>query len=154
MENTFYLSDQQRKFIGSNIDDNPIVQQFFSKNTVDYISKKITSMTKNVDERGRQIILPDDKILHLMNTVYLSYNPRQGFDQFWTPNEYLQSLIGQTITQAVFDIKNVLGYEQCVAKYTVWDTILGDYNNRGMRSYAPIKLKEKRPNSMEFNMHY
>ena len=38
MENTFYLSDQQRKFVGSNIDDNPIVQQFFSKNTVDHIS--------------------------------------------------------------------------------------------------------------------
>lgn len=153
-DNTYYFSDQQYKFFGSDIADNPIVKQFFSKNTVDYISAKITLMTKDVDERGREIIVPDDKILHLMNSVYLSYNPKQGFDTKWSPKEYLESLIEQTITQAVFDVRNVLVYEQCTAKYTVWDTILGEDNKRGLRGYAPIKLREKRPNSMEFNMKY
>lgn len=152
---SIYQSDDQKyKFIGSNIEFNHIVEKFFNKSTVDYISKQITKFTKGVDEKNRDIILPDDKILFLMNSVYLSYNPRQGFDQSNTGNDYLQSLIGQTISQAVFDIKNVLQYEQCVAKYTVWDTILGEDNNRGLRSYAPIKIKEKRPNSMEFNMKY
>jgi hypothetical protein len=153
-DNTYYFTDQQYKFIGSDIADNPVVKQFFSKNSVDYISAKITEMTKNVDERGREIIVPDDKILHLMNSVYLSYNPKQGFDTEWTPKEYLDSLIGQTIAQSVFDVKNVLAYEQCVAKYSVWDTVLGEENSRGLRGYAPIKLREKRPNSMEFNMKY
>jgi hypothetical protein len=152
--NTYYSSDQQYKFVGSNIDDNPYVQEFFSKNTVDYISKRITEMTRDVDERGREIIVPDDKIMHLMNSVYLSYNPAQGFDTKWVPEEYLDSLIEQTITQAVFDVRNVLAYEQCVSKYTVWDTILGEDNQRGLRGYAPIKVREKRPNSMEFNMKY
>ena len=148
---SIYQSDDQKyKFIGSNIEFNPIVEKFFNKSTVDYISKQITKFTKGVDEKNRDIILPDDKILFLMNSVYLSYNPRQGFDQSNTGNDYLQSLIGQTISQAVFDIKNVLQYEQCVAKYTVWDTILGEDNNRGLRSYAPIKLKEKIPITTKF----
>ena len=147
-DNTFYQSDDQKyKFIGSNININPIVQQFFSKDTVDYISYQITKLTKGVHEHNRDIILPDDKILFLMNTVYLSYNPRQGFDQSNTGNEYLQSLVGQTISRAVFDIKNVLGYEQSISKYTVWDTILGEENDRGLRSYAPIKLNTQ-------NQHY
>jgi hypothetical protein len=153
-DNTYYASDQQYKFVGSDIADNPVVKQFFSKNTVDYISVKITAMTKDVDERGREIIVPDDKILHLMNSVYLSYNPAQGFDTKWSSKEYLESLVEQTITQAVFDVRNVLAYEQCTAKYTLWDTILGEENQRGIRGYAPIKLREKRPNSMEFNMKY
>lgn len=154
IDNTYYKSDQQYKYIGSSIDDNPNVKEFFSKNTVDYISSRITDMTRDVDERGREIIVPDDKILHLMNSVYLSYNPKKGFDTKSSPEEYLDSLIEQTITQAVFDVRNVLAYEQCMAKYTVWDTILGEDNERGVRGYAPIKVREKRPNSMEFNMKY
>ena len=155
LPNKYLLSDDQLyKFVGNEINEIPAVKEFFSTNTVNYISSKITLMTKGVDEKGRDIILPDDKIMHLMNTVYLSYNPKQGFDQNWTPDEYLNSLIGQTISNAVFDIKTVLEYEQCTAKYTVWDTVLGEYNPRGLRSFAPIKLKEKRPNSMEFNMKY
>jgi len=147
-------SNEQLKLIGYDVTDNPVVNKFFSKETVDYISERITKLTKGVDERGRDIILPDDKIIHLMNSVYLSYNPKQGFDQTWTPQEYFNNLVGQTITQSVFDIKNVLAYEQAFAKYTVWDTVLGENNPRGLRSYAPIKLREKRPNSMEFNMNY
>lgn len=153
-DNTYYFTDQQYKFVGSDIADNPIVKQFFSKNSVDFISAKITELTKDVDERGREIVVPDDKILHLMNSVYLSYNPKQGFDTHWSSKEYFDSLIEQTITQAVFDVRNVLAYEQCTAKYTLWDTILGEDNERGLRGYAPIKIREKRPNSMEFNMKY
>ena len=147
-------SNEQYKLIGYDVKDNPVVNKFFSQETVDYISDRITKLTKGVDERGRDIILPDDKIIHLMNSVYLSYNPKQGFDQRWTTQQYFNNLVGQTITQSVFDIKNVLAYEQAFAKYTVWDTVLGENNPRGLRSYAPIKLREKRPNSMEFNMKY
>lgn len=152
--NEFYLTDYQKRYVGSNINDNAVVQQFFSKTTVDFISKEITDATLDVDERKRKIILPDDKILHLMNSVYLSYNPPQGFDSNWTPQQYYDSLINQVIYQAVFDITNVLGREQCVQKYSVWDSVLGDYNRRGLRGYGPIKLRERRPNTMEFNMKY
>ena len=152
--NEFYLTDYQKRYVGSNINDNAVVQQFFSKTTVDFISKEITDATLDVDERKRKIILPDDKILHLMNSVYLSYNPPQGFDTNWSPQQYYDSLINQVIYQAVFDITNVLGREQCVQKYSVWDSVLGDYNRRGLRGYAPIKLRERRPNTMEFNMKY
>ena len=152
--NEYYLTDYQKRYVGSKIDDNTVIQQFFSKKTVEYISQEITDATTDVDDRKRIIVLPDDKILHLMNSVYLSYNPPQGFDTFWTPQQYYDSLVNQVIYQAVFDITNVLGMEQCMQKYSVWDSVLGDYNRRGLRGYAPIKVRERRPNAMEFNMKY
>ena len=153
MSNIIYSIDQQRYF-GYNIKNSPVVDKFFNKDTIEYISKKITSLTKDVDEYGREIVLPDQRIIDLMNTVYQSYRPPQGFDQSWNQQLYFDSLVGQTISRAVFDIKNVLGYEQAFAKYTVWNTVLGENNTEGLRSHAPIKLKEKRPNTMEFNMKY
>lgn len=148
------MCDDQYRLIGYDITNYPIVNKFFSQETINYISKQITILTKGVDERGRDIIVPDDKIVHLMNSVYDSYNPANGYDMETTNQQYFDRLVGQTISQAVFDIRNVLGYEQCVQKYTVWDTVLGDQNPLGMRSHAPVKIRKRRPNSMEFNMKY
>lgn len=39
-------------------------------------------------------------------------------------------------------------------KLDKWDTILGDNNRRGLRQYSSIKLREKKPQSMLFNMNY
>jgi hypothetical protein len=152
--NIYYNNDRQYQFVGSSINDNIYVKEFFSSRIVKYISEQITLLTKGVDEKGRDIVVPDDKILWVMNTVYFSYNPPIGFDQDRNNEIYIRSLVGQTITRIVYDITNVLGYEQCMNKYSIWNTVLGDFNENKLRSHAPIKLKEKRPNSFEFNMNY
>jgi hypothetical protein len=89
-----------------------------------------------------------------MNQVYESYNFQQGFDTHMTKEEYVKNMIGQVITRIIYDIKNVLGYEQCVKKYSIHDTILGEFNSQGLRSHSQIKLKEKRPTSFQFHMRY
>jgi hypothetical protein len=39
-------------------------------------------------------------------------------------------------------------------KLDKWDTILGDHNKHGLRSYSNIKLNEKKPKGMLFNMTF
>jgi hypothetical protein len=151
---SFYTYDKQKRYIGSEVNDSDIIKFFFSKPVVQRISNEITKRLKGVHEDGKDIIVPNDKILWVMNTVYESYNPAQGFDTYMTYDEYIENMIGQTIIRIVYDVKNVLEYEQCMNKKTVWTTVLGDFNNNGLRSYAPIKLKNKRPNTFEFNMRY
>ena len=153
-KNIFYSHNSQMRNPGSSIDDQDYIKHYFSKETVDHISERVTQGTKGVDDRGRDIVVPTDKILWVMDQVYESYNFQQGFDTNMKKDEYIKNMIGQTIVRIIYDIKNVLGYEQCMNKYTVYSTILGDFNEKGLRSHAPIKLKEKRPNSFEFHMRY
>ena len=163
MSNIYYEYDEHYRNVGHEFNEIPLIKNFFSKNTVDPISKKITEMLNGVDEYGREIIVPDRRILEVMNSVYSSYNPRNGFDSAMTPNEYFDSLVGQTISRIVYDVKNTLEYESCMNKKNIWTTLLDgprqgsvedEFNTSGLRSYAPIKLKNKRPNSFEFNMKY
>ncbi len=39
-------------------------------------------------------------------------------------------------------------------KLDKWNTILGDNNKHGLRSYSNIKLNEKKPKGMLFNMTF
>jgi hypothetical protein len=39
-------------------------------------------------------------------------------------------------------------------KLTIWTTVLGDFNEHGLRSYAPIKIRENNINKVRFNMNY
>ena len=154
MTNIYYSHNTQMRNPGSSIHDEPYIKEYFSKNTVDHISQKVTQGTKGVEEYGRDIIVPDDKILWVMDQVYESYNFQQGFDTNMKKEEYINNMIGQTIVRIIYDIKNVLGYEQCMNKYSIYSTVYGELNDQGLRAHAPIKLKEKRPNSFEFHMRY
>lgn len=109
MSNTYYPTDYQYRFVGSAIDDNIIIREFFSKNAVDYISKQCTLQLKGIDEQGRDIIIPDNRILEVMNTVRESYNFATGFDApYISPDQYVQNMINQSIERIVFDVSNTL----------------------------------------------
>ena len=60
----------------------------------------------------------------------------------------------QVINIITSDVKNNLGMDQCNSKLTIWTTVLGDFNDAGLRSHPPIKLKERRPTTMLFHMRY
>lgn len=45
-DNVYYISDWQNKYIGSKIDDFPVLKEFFSRNTVNFISKECTKQLK------------------------------------------------------------------------------------------------------------
>ena len=148
--NVYYTSDWQNKYIGSKIDDAPLLKEFFSKNTLDFISKECTNQLKGVDEQGRDIVVPHKRIFEVMNVVQLSYNPPTGFGaKLLTPQMYFTNMVDQTIERIVYDVTNTLGIEQCNMKKTVWTTVLGDFNKEKLQSHSAIKIRNKHP---DFNI--
>lgn len=154
MSNTYYKNDYQNRYVGSEIEDNSFIKEFFSKNSVDTISRQCTLQLKGVDEQGRDIIIPDRRILEVMNTVRESYNFATGFDApYISPEQYVQNMINQCIERIVFDVSNTLQIEQCNMKKTIWTTVLGDFNAQKLQSHSKIKIRHKHP-TFSINMRY
>ena len=63
-------------------------------------------------------------------------------------------MINQTVNIIVSAIKDEIEITEQNKKLTAWTTVLGDFNEQGLRSHAPIKLRERHPQYMAFNMNY
>lgn len=134
--------------------------KFFSPETVRTISKKITQLTKGVDKLNRDIIVPDQRICEVMDGVYQQFRPSTG--DIYTryvieseeQNNMTQNLIDQTIEVIFSNIVNQLGIEEANSKLSAWVQVLGDFNPEGLRYHPELKIREKRPISMEFHMRY
>ena len=44
--------------------------------------------------------------------------------------------------------------EQQNEKLSPWVQVYGDFSEHQLRSHPPIKILEKRPSTMQFNMNY
>ena len=44
--------------------------RLFSKQNVNMISKKVTKLLEGLDDQGRPIVYPNDKIVHVLNQLY------------------------------------------------------------------------------------
>jgi hypothetical protein len=141
-------------------ENNPCIQKYYSQETVDIISYKVTELLQGVDPQNRPIQVPDDKICHVMSQIYSSFRPPTGdiYGRYNIPNDqtgsYIQSMIDQTIEVIVSNVRNTLGMEEHNKNLTIWTTVLGDFNRFGLGSHAPIKVQNKHPQFMAFNMNY
>jgi len=135
--------------------------KFMSDETVHIISCKLTELLAGVDPNNRPIKVSNRVIYHMMGQIYNSFRPATGdiYGRYNVPNgmgpvSYVQSMIDQTIEVIFSTIRSEKAMEECNSKLSVWTTILGDFNEHGLRQHAPIKIQEKRPQPMQFNMNY
>lgn len=135
-------------------------QKMFSKESIKKISAKISELLMGVDKHNRKIIVPDRTICSVMSAVYENFRPETGgiYARYNIPRlgagSYTMRMIDEVINIITTDVKVNLGMEECNAKLSVWTTVLGDFNEHGLRSHPKIKLREKRPMPMAFNMNY
>jgi hypothetical protein len=136
-------------------------KKYYNINTVNTISKKLTELLRGVDHLNRPIVIPNKSIVNIMDSVYQSFRPQTGdiFSRFTMPNglnsdDYIQSLIDQTIEIIYSDVKNNMEMDQYNKKLSVWTTVLGDFNDNQLRSYPPIKVLNKHPQYMAFFENY
>lgn len=135
-------------------------KEYFSQETINYISNKISKLTIGIDTKNRKIVVPDKNISSVMNSVKSSFRPPTGdihsryIMSSGLYESYKNQMINQVIEIIVSDIRTSLGMEEYNRTLTVWTTVLGDFNEKGLRSHPPIKIQNKRPNPMEFNMNY
>ena len=136
-------------------------QYLFKPETIKKVSQRITELLVNVDPLGRNIIYPDYRIAQIMGSVYSGYS-RPNIGAIYTkdviPNSELRDdssfIINQTISIIVNAIKNDFGMEAANKKLSIWDSVLGDFNEKGLRGHDIIKIKKNRPQPMMFNMNY
>ena len=106
-------SDLETKFSGFN-DFNLCLRQFFSQNTIDIISHKITQLLMGVDPQNRPIIVPDKQIGFVMDSVYQAFTPYNAGDLYTrydipsgsNTQSYVQNMIDQVIEIIYSDVKN------------------------------------------------
>lgn len=141
-------------------ENNKSAKLFFSQRVINIISKKVSELTKGVDKDNRTIIVPDEHIAKIMDSVFLNFQPPVGdiYSRYVVPNyeqqDRVQSLIDQTIELIVSDIRNNYGIDEANEQLTAWIQVYGDFNKGGLLQHPPIKILENRPAVMQFNMNY
>lgn len=143
-------------------DTNDVLQnKLYNTSVVSTISRKLTQLLRGVNKDNRPIIVSDENIINIMDSIYRNYRPLTGdiYTRYIIPNgqnsdDYTQSIIDQTIQVIYAQVKTDLEMEQQNAELSVWTTVLGTFNDNGLRSHDVIYTKEKRPQPMMFNMNY
>ena len=114
-----------------------------------------------VHPENRPIIVPDSTIYNIMDSIYQGYRPptgdiygRYNIPSGTTTESYVQNMIDQVIEVIVSDVRNNYETIENNSKLSIWTTVLGEFNDNGLRSYPPIKTRLRRPAPLQFNMNY
>ena len=151
-------NDQFIKHVG--YIDNICIQNLYSKVNINKISCKITELLMGVNKDNRPIIVPDKTICSVMSAVYENFTPETGdiYSRYNIPKaqetDYIQRIIDEVINIITADVKVNIGMEECNKNLSIWTTVLGDFNLHNLRSHSKIKLRERRPQPMAFQMNY
>jgi len=163
MEYASYINERDDNYIrhvGYN-DDNSYIKTFFRKDTVNLISSKITELLHGVHPENRPIVVTDANISSIMSNVYKCYTPPIGdiYSRYTVQNgisadNYIQSLINQTIEIITSYVKNAMEMDENNKKLTIWTTVYGDFNRHGLKQTPQIKIRNKHPVYGQIHMHY
>jgi hypothetical protein len=141
-------------------DTSPAVMKLYSPEIVKLISRKVTELTRGIDPQNRPILVPDNRICEVIDGIYSNYRPSVGdiHTRYIIPSnsqqDQIASVIDQTIEIIVSNIRNQLIMEQTNEKLSAWVQVMGDFSPHGLRQFAPIKIREKRPSTMQFFSNY
>lgn len=140
---------------------NDCIRKYYSPETVSMISKKVTQLLQGVNVDNRPIIVPNKTICNIMDSVYYSFRPPTGdiYGRYnvptgMGPEDYVQSMINQTIEIITNTIRSEMTMEENNRKLTAWTTVYGDFNQHGLRAHPEIKIRKKRPTPFQFHMKY
>ena len=133
----------------------------FEPDTIRNISKKISELLEGVHPDGKTIIVTDNVIGNVLSTIasncaaasigdiYTRYNIAHD-----RPIYYTTEIINRTIETIVSYYKTEYGMIENNKNLSIWNSILGGQNELGLLPHSKIKLREKHPQYMAFNMNY
>ena len=70
------------------------------------------------------------------------------------PRNDVRTINQQTVQAIVNMLRSQFEIEENNKKLTIWNTMYGDFNKEGLRAHPPIKLRNRHPQYMAFNMKY
>lgn len=136
------------------------IKKLYSRENIDYISKKITQLTKGLRSDNKLIIVTDEVICDVLSTVQNTFVPRTGdiYSRYTildsetkTPFERIVEIAIEVIYSS---LKNQMGVDKCNKNLTIWNSLLGDFNKQGLIQHPPIKVRKKKTQSMFFFENY
>lgn len=138
-----------------------VQQKLFSNQTMALIQGKCMELLDGVEPTGKRILVQVETIADVMDAVWNTWK-QQDIGDIYTiyniPNgvntDPYSQIIDQVIEYITRYVRDDYGMRIYNSKLTKWTTVLGDFNENGLRSHDVIKVQEKRPNPMEFNMNY
>lgn len=137
------------------------MSDLFSEQNLNSMSKEITKRLKGVEKNGRDIMVPLSTIGGVLSSVYLNGRDPSVGDIYARYNienndvdRLAQILILQTIQIIVDQIKTEYEMKDNNYNLSIWDSVLGDFNEKGLRQHPPIKILKNTVQKMMFNMNY
>lgn len=140
-DENYYRHVGWEQFQGSN--------NIFSQQNIDYISQQIRKNLKGLGPDGKDIVVSDRSITQVMSSVYQDRTPKFGdiYTVFQIPEDDKLSIEDYIILRTIFIITNELTNQFDMIrqneKLTAWNTVLGDFNQNGLRSHSKIKTRER-----------
>ena len=138
---SFYIDKYEsnnRSTLPQNVQN--VYYTFFSKENVDYMSNEITKRLAGVHSEGKNIIVPNETILSVMDSIYK--NTYRDIDK----------MTMMTVSFIVDHISSEMQMERQNESLNAW--VMNYPPEYGMQQVPQIKLREKRPTPMIFNMNY
>lgn len=117
-----------------------VYYSFFGKANIRHISFQVTSRLTGVHPEGKNIIVPDEKIISVMDSIYK--NTYRDVDK----------MTMMTIAYIVDYIKSEYEIEKQNNNLNIW--VINHPPEYGMQRTSKIKLREKKIPSLLFNMNY
>jgi len=156
----YILNNDYNKFVG--YEQNPDLNNFFTQETVRFISKKVSELLQCVHPENKKIVVPDKNIVAVMNQVYTNFKPPIGdiYSRYHiisqnNAQDYTEEMIDQVIEIITTYVRNTMAIEENNSKLTIWTTVYGDFNAHGLKRNSQTKYtKHKRPTPFQFHMKY
>jgi|688.fasta_scaffold389202_2 hypothetical protein len=167
----FAASTDGTTFVGAKYDNNYLAnvgwekinetntgyKLFFSIENINRISLKICKMLR---EAGHNIVVTPEVITGVMSDVLRKHTPEIGdlYTRYTIPLAEPRNDLSNMNDRVVNIIVNTIINEEDARKWneslTVWDTVYGDFNRRGLRAHSIIRKRENDYMKGQFNMNY
>ena len=129
----------------------------FKQPTVNYISSTVTKYLRPM--RKEPTVVCDQEIRGMITSVF---NIEAGGDMpgiytkdtFNLPANHYKRIVDIVIQSITSQIKNQYEMQECNNSLDIWNQLYGDFNKAGLRQHPKIKLRERHPQYMMFNMNY
>ena len=137
----------------------PLPRELFTKRTVNMIRMKVYEyLLKRMNKK----ISPSERIVIIaLYGVFENHIPRTGdiYGKYLVVDETQRNdyayIVDKTISLLVTGIETDIGMQEANSTLNIWNaTVLGDFNENGLRQHAPLKLRNRGPDRMLFHMKY
>lgn len=155
--------NNRMKYIGWEASENGrfTYANLFEEHHLLFLQKKITQLLMGVAPNNQPIVVTFDVIGNVMSSVVESQRPQVGdiysryqLSSIEFQRNDIKEIVDRTINIIITQIRNEYEMADNNKKLTVWNTLYGDFNKEGLRAHAPIKIRKKRSDRMQFNMNY